>query len=54
MANLSKEVMEERMSRPILSNRAQAIRQVMYDFIENRLQVKIEKLAIDDPKYQAE
>lgn len=54
MANLSKEVMEERMSRPILSNRAQAIRQVMYDFIENRLQVKIEKLALDDPKYQAE
>ena len=36
-----------------LTSRAQAIRKVMYDFIANRLSIRIEKLPPDDPKYQA-
>lgn len=36
-----------------LSVRAKAIRKAMHDFIASRLSARIEKLAIDDPKYQA-
>ncbi len=42
------------MSEQRLSSRAEAIRQVMYGFIANRLNIKIEKLDVDDPKYQSE
>ncbi|AKX47161.1 hypothetical protein AKN94_07160 [Thiopseudomonas alkaliphila] len=37
-----------------LSTRALQIKQLITDFIANRLAVKLEKLAPDDPKYQAE
>lgn len=37
-----------------LSSRAKEIRQVIYSYIENRLNTKIEKLQRDDPKYQVE
>ncbi len=37
-----------------LSSRAKEIRQVIYSYIENRLNTKIEKLQLDDPKYQVE
>ncbi|GLR63781.1 type I-F CRISPR-associated protein Csy1 [Marinospirillum insulare] len=41
------------MSEEKLSSRAKAIRKAMHDFIADRLSARIEKLAIDDPKYQA-
>ena len=37
-----------------LTPRAAAIRKIMHDFIANRLNTKIEKLDIEDPKYQFE
>lgn len=42
------------MSTPELTNRAKAIREAVYGFIEKRLNTKIEKLKPDDPKYQTE
>lgn len=42
------------MSTPVLTNRAKAIREAVYGFIENRLNTKIEKLKPDDPRYQTE
>lgn len=42
------------MSEEKLSSRAKEIRQVILSYIENRLNTKIEKLQLDDPKYQVE
>lgn len=42
------------MSEEKLSSRAKAIRQVVFSYIENRLNARIEKLQFDDPKYQVE
>lgn len=41
------------MSEEKLNSRAKAIRKAIHDFIADRLSTRIEKLAIDDPKYQA-
>jgi len=37
-----------------LTSRAKEIRQAIFSYIENRLNTKIEKLQLDDPKYQVE